>query len=94
MTKSKRNREILSQNHMDAVAYWTAQQTYRQELAAARAAANKSAPSSSGSIPSSVSSAASVSSFSCLDLSIFRPSTMIIMDANPTVPQVTSLRFK
>ena len=73
---------------MDAVAYWTAQQTYRKELAVARAAANKSAPPSSSSSASISASISSSSAALSLDLINFRPSAMVIMEAKPTVPQV------
>jgi hypothetical protein len=82
---------------MDAVAYWTAQQTYRKELAVARAAANKCPPSSSGSSSSSSSSSVSASSslaISSLDLTNFRPGELIIMEAKPTVPQVRAQSLK
>jgi hypothetical protein len=80
---------------MDAVAYWTAQQTYRKELAVARAAANKSPPSSSGSGSSSSSVSASSSlAVSSLDLANFRPGELIIMEAKPTVPQVRAHSLK
>ena len=104
--KMIRNGSIMRNNHVDAVTYWTAQQTYRLELAKSRAlAAAKSVMSSDTSSSSSSPSTSSSSilstsssttrvpiSASSIDLFQCRPKEFLIMPAKASVPQVIWIR--